>query len=46
MDKLLEAFYKKSDDPQDHQGYAGFFTEDATVVMGLKTFKGHAGKSH
>jgi len=40
---LLRDFYKKSDDPEDHEGYADFFTDDATVIMGLKTFKGRQG---
>src|SRR5271155_1717651 len=40
---LLRDFYKKSDDPEDHEGYADFFTADATVIMGLKTFKGRQG---
>ena len=42
---LLRDFYKKSDDPEDHEGYADFFTPDATVIMGLKTFKGRQGNS-
>jgi len=40
---FLRDFYKKSDDPEDHEGYADFFTEDATVIIGLKTFKGWEG---
>jgi hypothetical protein len=43
VDALLKAFYLKSDDPHDHEGYANFFTPDATLVMGLKTFKGYQG---
>jgi hypothetical protein len=42
---ILKDFYKKSDDPNDHEGYADFFTPDATLVMGLKTFKGREGSS-
>jgi hypothetical protein len=40
---LLRDFYKKSDDPEDHEGYADFFTDDADLIMGLKTFKGRQG---
>jgi hypothetical protein len=43
---ILKDFYKKSDDPVDHEGYADFFTPDATLVMGLKTFKGREGSTH
>ena len=42
---LLRDFYKTSDDPEDHEGYANFFTDDATLVMGLKTFKGREGNN-
>jgi hypothetical protein len=42
---FLGNFYKKSDDPEDHNGYADFFTDDATLVMGLHTFKGRQGFS-
>ncbi|TVY73624.1 hypothetical protein LSUE1_G006180 [Lachnellula suecica] len=37
----FEAFYKTSDTPDAHEEYAGFFTKDATLVMGLKVGKGY-----
>jgi hypothetical protein len=40
---LLRNFYKKSDDPQNHQEYANFFTPEATVIMRLNEYKGHDG---
>jgi hypothetical protein len=40
---ILKNFYLKSDDPYDHEGYADFFTPDATLVMGLKTFEKREG---
>src|SRR5947209_18256579 len=40
---LLKEFYKKSDDPTNHAEYADFFTPQATLIMGLKTFKGTEG---
>jgi len=41
---LLKEFYKKSDDPEDHAGYADFFKDDGTLVMGLKTYHGREGE--
>jgi len=41
---LLSQFYKKSDDPEDHHGYADFFTDEASLIMGLKHYKGREGR--
>lgn len=43
---LLSQFYKKSDDPEDHDGYADFFTDEASLIMGLKHYKGREGRLH
>lgn len=40
---LIKDFYKKSDDPENHEEYADFFTPNATLIMGLKTFHGRDG---
>lgn len=42
---FLEAFYKASDNPTDHDHYTTFFSEDATLIMGLKKFEGHERQS-
>jgi len=36
---LLRNFYKKIDDPQNHQEYANFFTPEATVIWGSTNTK-------
>jgi len=41
--ELLKNFYKKSDDPENHDEYADFFTDEAILKMGLRTFKGRKG---
>jgi hypothetical protein len=40
---LLKEFYKKSDDPEDHAGYADFFKDDGTLKLGLNSYHGRKG---
>jgi hypothetical protein len=43
---FFEAFYRAADDPVDHEKFAGYFADDAVVVMGAKKVSGRAGMSY
>ncbi|KAI1340539.1 hypothetical protein F5Y15DRAFT_42662 [Xylariaceae sp. FL0016] len=38
---FIPRFYATSDDPSKNEEWVGYFTEDATLIMGDKTARGH-----
>ena len=43
---FFEEFYKLSDKPEAIEEYANKFTQDATVIMGIKKIVGRPGMWH
>lgn len=41
--KFFETFYQASDNPEAHEAYTKFYTEDATLIMASKHVKGREG---